>query len=184
MITNVSIVSVFVTDIDASKRFYIDVFGFVEKDDITMGNGYRWCGPMGSGRFEEAQDLSDLAYRVGSSHGVGLNYGNILEQRRTIEYRSFDSSLAPAPLQANTTLACAGTTAATTRHTPPAHPGGRPHRLNCPRPSVHPHLSFGRRALEVRSAHRRCARPAFSVPRLAEYPTQFACAPGPYTVFF
>ena len=70
------------------------------------GNGYQWCGPMGSGRFEEAQNLSDLAYRVGSSHGVGLNYGNVLEQRRTIEYRYFDSSLDPARLQANIKLAC------------------------------------------------------------------------------
>ncbi|MFI5284412.1 MAG: amidoligase family protein [Candidatus Dormibacterales bacterium] len=70
------------------------------------GNGYRWCGPMGTGRFEEAQSLSDLAYRVGSSHGVGLNYGNLLEQRRTIEYRYFDSSLDPARLQANIKLAC------------------------------------------------------------------------------
>jgi hypothetical protein len=70
------------------------------------GNGYRWCGPMGSGQFENAQDLSDLAYRVGSSHGVGLNYGNLLEQRRTIEYRYFDSSLDPARLQANIKLAC------------------------------------------------------------------------------
>ncbi len=43
MITNISIVSVFVKDIDASKRFYVDVFGFAEKDDITLGNGYRWC---------------------------------------------------------------------------------------------------------------------------------------------
>ena len=70
------------------------------------GNGYRWCGPMGSAQFESAQDLSDLAYRVGASHGVGLNYGNILDHRRTIEYRYFDSSLDPARLQANIKLAC------------------------------------------------------------------------------
>ena len=70
------------------------------------GNGYRWCGPMGSAQFENAQDLSDLAYRVGASHGVGLNYGNILDHRRTIEYRYFDSSLDPARLQANIKLAC------------------------------------------------------------------------------
>ena len=70
------------------------------------GNGYRWCGPMGAGRFEEAQNLNDLTYRVGASHGVGLNYSNILEQRRTIEYRYFDSSLDPARLQANIKLAC------------------------------------------------------------------------------
>ena len=43
MITNISIVSVFVKDVDESKRFYIDVLGFEEKDDITLGDGYRWC---------------------------------------------------------------------------------------------------------------------------------------------
>jgi catechol 2,3-dioxygenase-like lactoylglutathione lyase family enzyme len=43
MITNISIVSVFVKDIDESKRFYVDVLGFEEKDDITLGDGYRWC---------------------------------------------------------------------------------------------------------------------------------------------
>ena len=69
-------------------------------------NGYRWCGPMGSGRFEEVQGLSDLASRVGSSHSVGLNFGNILDRNRTIEYRYFDSSLDPARLQANIKLAC------------------------------------------------------------------------------
>ena len=70
------------------------------------GNGYRWCGPMGSSLFEQAQSLSELASRVGASHGVGLNYGNILDSRRTIEYRYFDSSLDPARLQANIKLAC------------------------------------------------------------------------------
>src|SRR3989441_11649945 len=70
------------------------------------GRGYQWCGPMRAGDFEQAQDLTGLAYRVGTSHSVGLNYGNILDQRRTIEYRYFDSSLDPARLQANIKLAC------------------------------------------------------------------------------
>ena len=70
------------------------------------GNRYQWCGPMRPGQFEEARNLQDLAYRVGSSHSVGLNYGNILDTRRTIEYRYFDSSLDPARLQANIKLAC------------------------------------------------------------------------------
>src|SRR5579864_2590001 len=70
------------------------------------GSGYHWCGPMGSGQFEQAQSLSDLATRVGSSHSFGLNYGNLLDTRRTIEYRYFDSSLDPARLQANIKLAC------------------------------------------------------------------------------
>ena len=43
MITNVSIVSVFVKDVDASKAFYIDVLGFQEHTDITLSEGYRWC---------------------------------------------------------------------------------------------------------------------------------------------
>ena len=43
MITNISIVSVFVKDVDESKRFYTDVLGFEARDDITLGDGYRWC---------------------------------------------------------------------------------------------------------------------------------------------
>jgi catechol 2,3-dioxygenase-like lactoylglutathione lyase family enzyme len=43
MITNIAIASVFVKDIDASKAFYIDVLGFDENSDVTLGDGYRWC---------------------------------------------------------------------------------------------------------------------------------------------
>lgn len=43
MITNISLASVFVKDIDASKAFYIDVLGFEEHADITLSEGYRWC---------------------------------------------------------------------------------------------------------------------------------------------
>lgn len=43
MITNISIASVFVKDIDASKAFYVDVLGFEENSDITLSDGYRWC---------------------------------------------------------------------------------------------------------------------------------------------
>ncbi|WP_433198734.1 VOC family protein [Nocardia sp. CA-107356] len=42
-ITNVSLVTVYVTDQDASKQWYIDKLGFVETSDVTMGdNGFRW----------------------------------------------------------------------------------------------------------------------------------------------
>jgi hypothetical protein len=71
------------------------------------GNRYQWCGPMTSGNFEQAANVGDLANRVGSTHGVGLNYGNITGSRRTIEYRYFDSSLDAARLQANIKVACA-----------------------------------------------------------------------------
>ena len=43
MITHISIAPVFVKDVDESKRFYVDVLGFQEKDDITLGEGFRWC---------------------------------------------------------------------------------------------------------------------------------------------
>ena len=43
MITNISIATVFVKDVDESKAFYIDVLGFAEHTDITLGDGYRWC---------------------------------------------------------------------------------------------------------------------------------------------
>lgn len=43
MITNVSLATVWVTDQDAAKAFYIDKLGFVEHTDVTLGDGYRWC---------------------------------------------------------------------------------------------------------------------------------------------
>ncbi|MEU8896600.1 VOC family protein [Nocardia sp. NPDC048505] len=42
-ITNVSLVTVYVTDQTEAKQWYIDKLGFVEVTDITMGeNGFRW----------------------------------------------------------------------------------------------------------------------------------------------
>jgi catechol 2,3-dioxygenase-like lactoylglutathione lyase family enzyme len=43
MITNIAIATVWVKDVDASKAFYIDVLGFHENTDLTLGDGYRWC---------------------------------------------------------------------------------------------------------------------------------------------
>ncbi|MBX3284040.1 MAG: VOC family protein [Actinobacteria bacterium] len=42
MITNVSIVSVWVTDLDEALAFYTDVLGFELGDDVTFGPDYRW----------------------------------------------------------------------------------------------------------------------------------------------
>ena len=42
-ITNVSLVTVYVTDQTEAKNWYIEKLGFVETGDITMGdNGFRW----------------------------------------------------------------------------------------------------------------------------------------------
>jgi len=42
MITNISLFTLWVTDQDAAKEFYVDTLGFVERADVTMGDAYRW----------------------------------------------------------------------------------------------------------------------------------------------
>lgn len=42
MITNVSLVSVWVVDLDESLAFYTDVLGFDAREDITFGPDFRW----------------------------------------------------------------------------------------------------------------------------------------------
>lgn len=43
IITNVSLVTVYVTDQTAAKQWYIEKLGFEEASDVTMGdNGFRW----------------------------------------------------------------------------------------------------------------------------------------------
>src|SRR3954470_5537381 len=87
MITNISIVSVFVKDVDESKRFYVDVLGFDEGDDIALGDGYRWCTVVHPSQPElmvslavpgppPSPDLIEAMKRAqdeGGLHGLGLN---------------------------------------------------------------------------------------------------------------
>jgi catechol 2,3-dioxygenase-like lactoylglutathione lyase family enzyme len=42
MITNIALFTLYVTDQDESKKFYIDKLGFEERADVTWGAGYRW----------------------------------------------------------------------------------------------------------------------------------------------
>lgn len=42
MITNISLLTVWVTDQDEAKAFYIDKLGLVEGADVKMGDGFRW----------------------------------------------------------------------------------------------------------------------------------------------
>jgi catechol 2,3-dioxygenase-like lactoylglutathione lyase family enzyme len=86
MITNISITTVFVKDIDESKKFYTEVLGFDEGDDVTLGD-YRWCtvhhptqpelavhlalpGPPHSPEMVEA---INRALDEGGMHGLGMN---------------------------------------------------------------------------------------------------------------
>jgi catechol 2,3-dioxygenase-like lactoylglutathione lyase family enzyme len=87
MITNISITSVFVKDVDESKRFYTDVLGFAEKDDITLGDGYRWCTVVHPNQPELQVHLTvpgpphspdmvaaiNRALDEGGMHGLGMN---------------------------------------------------------------------------------------------------------------
>lgn len=42
IIKNISLVSVWVQDLDESLRFYTEILGFEPKDDIAMGPDFRW----------------------------------------------------------------------------------------------------------------------------------------------
>jgi catechol 2,3-dioxygenase-like lactoylglutathione lyase family enzyme len=42
MISNVSLFTLWVTDQDESKRFYVEKLGFEERADVRMGDAYRW----------------------------------------------------------------------------------------------------------------------------------------------
>ena len=42
MISHISLFTMYVTDQDAAKAFYVDTLGFEARTDITMGDGYRW----------------------------------------------------------------------------------------------------------------------------------------------
>ena len=42
MITNISLVTLYVSDQDDAKKFYCDVMGFVEGTDVQLGEGFRW----------------------------------------------------------------------------------------------------------------------------------------------
>jgi len=87
MITNVSLVSVWVTDHDEAKNFYTDVLGFEVGDDLMLGPDFRWLtvfhpsqpelhlhltvpGPPLSDAMVEAMRR---AQAEGGLPGVGLN---------------------------------------------------------------------------------------------------------------
>lgn len=42
MITNISLITLWVTDQDEARDFYVKKLGFQEKADVKMGDGFRW----------------------------------------------------------------------------------------------------------------------------------------------
>ena len=87
MITNISLVSVWVKDIDASLDFYTDVLGFKAKDVLQLGPDFRWCTVVHPEQPElqvhlttPSKPLSDdligamqRAQESGGLPGIGLN---------------------------------------------------------------------------------------------------------------
>ena len=90
MISNVSLTTVWVNDIDESKAFYIDKLGFEARDDVRLGEDFRWCtighpsqpeldvhlstpGPPLSPEYTEALRR---ALRDGGTFAVGLRVDN------------------------------------------------------------------------------------------------------------
>lgn len=86
MIKNVSLITVWVTDQDEAKRFYIDTLGFMEHTDITLGDGYRWLSVVhrdhpelqltlmepSSPLDEESAAMMRTMLQKGALPGVGL----------------------------------------------------------------------------------------------------------------
>lgn len=87
MITNVSLVSVWVKDIEESLTFYTEILGFEKQDDFEFGPDFRWCTVVHPRQPELALHLTtpskplsdDLiaamrrAQDEGGLPGVGLN---------------------------------------------------------------------------------------------------------------
>ncbi len=42
MITNISLITLYVTDQDEARDFYVDKLGFEARADVSMGDAYRW----------------------------------------------------------------------------------------------------------------------------------------------
>jgi catechol 2,3-dioxygenase-like lactoylglutathione lyase family enzyme len=87
MITNVSLVTVWVKDQDSAKAFYTEKLGFAAGDDVRLGDGYRWLTVFhpdhpelhvvlqvpGPPLDDEAAAAFDRMLDKGTLHAVGLS---------------------------------------------------------------------------------------------------------------
>jgi len=86
MITNIHLVTVFCLDQDQARDFYVTHLGFELRNDITVGDGFRWVtiGHPSQPELEvalmlpgppqtaEAADFIRRQLEKGEMHGVGL----------------------------------------------------------------------------------------------------------------
>jgi catechol 2,3-dioxygenase-like lactoylglutathione lyase family enzyme len=120
MITNISIVSVFVKDVDESKKFYTEKLGFAEKDDITLGDGYRWCTVVHPSQPELAVSLAvpgppfspDMVEAIrrsqdeGGMAGLGLNVDDCQKTYETLSAKGVEFIQPPSPRPYGTEALC------------------------------------------------------------------------------
>ena len=110
MITNVSLVSVYVTDQDEAKRFYTDVLGFEEKTDVRMGDGFRWVTVAHPSQPELEvtlmipgppldQDMAEAVRRAlnnGTMGGIGLRTDDCRKDYEQLSAKGVDFVQVPA----------------------------------------------------------------------------------------
>jgi catechol 2,3-dioxygenase-like lactoylglutathione lyase family enzyme len=90
VITNVSIVNVFVQDQQSALEFYTEVLGFQVQDDVSLDGGFRWCTVGHPNQPELLLSLVEFgpplppelaeslrrAQRAGGWRGLGFNVDN------------------------------------------------------------------------------------------------------------
>jgi len=110
MITNVSLVTLYVTDQDEAKKFYIDKLGFVERTDVTLGDGFRWVtvGHPSQPELDVTlmvpgppldEDMADAVRRAlakGSMGGVGLQTDDCHKTYKELTAKGVDFVQTPA----------------------------------------------------------------------------------------
>jgi len=86
LITNVSLITVYVNDIDEAREFYTGKLGFKLKEDITLSPEFRWCTVYqadhpelelalmlpGPPMDEESAESIRRIMAKGSMHGFGI----------------------------------------------------------------------------------------------------------------
>ena len=86
MITNISLMTLWVTDQDEAKKFYVDTLGFIEQADVSMGGDFRWITishpaqpeleitlmKPGPPMTDELQGAIQRALAAGTMNGFGI----------------------------------------------------------------------------------------------------------------
>ncbi len=98
MIQRMSHTTIYVTDQDVAKEFYVDKLGLEVRTDATMEGGFRWLtvGPKGQpdleivlmkvgGNPQQDPEVGDLITRLLAKGGLGAGVFETPDCRRTYE---------------------------------------------------------------------------------------------------